>query len=283
MPIASELRRTHSPFYQLADVGRKCRSPVWGDIPDIITRINEAHKAGNDTTPLWLELALLAHTCEVAFPPNTTIRLVGPSDSSTHDHSLVGRQQPNLELGRRYTPADPNFLSAVTQALYDRRWAFYYDNHAFYTAHVAEALTHHAYERIYTSDQERLMDDMGRLRVKYDKKQRKAEKKRLKEKKKADKKVEKELLKHMTHDQRKKYKKDKKAAEKAKKANKKHIKEEYKKVYDDARQAEEARVWSEREREKTANHWASKVIQKEQDEYFENGGGPAIGQDNIQF
>lgn len=237
------------------------------------------------------------------------------TDSSTSAQlsHVYARQAVDRDFGKRYSPDDPNFLAAVTRALYDKRWAFYYDNNGFWTAPVAQAVIQHKYDDIYTMDQQRLVTWREKEHIKSikrfekeQKKQRKevakAERNKIKEDMKADIKKTKEAgkrkLKEADRKDRKRIKKEIKAeikvieqkAKDAIKANREELKRQNKeakqRLKDSIKAAKESRE------EKTAElhkadimnaEWAKKELTAATRRFFAGGGGPAIGEDNIQY
>lgn len=269
----------HSFWYEVADVATSCPKPVLKHIRHIVAA---AHQKNNTAGPLDV-LNNISTFCHMLFGPDRTPHHGGSSNSSAQLSTLHARQLEDLDLGKRYGPQDPDFLAAAAGALFSEHWTFDYDHQAFWTAQVARALISKKYDRIFTMPQAKKVRQKEKTEIAEKKAAEKEKKQQAKDAKKAAKQAEKEMLKKMSDEERKKYKEDKKEAEKTAKAEAKRLKTEQK-ANERAAKKERHRLHKiEKENDEKAYLASEKFLTNSKHEFFAQGGGPAIGEEDLFF
>lgn len=275
-------------WVQVADIAAKCPTPVWNQLGDIADKYHVAQKSGY-TEPLLTQLDEIVAKCNAkhglveGHKLNLTQNENGLSNSSAQLPHVYARQEPDESLGKRYSPNDPGFLAAVTEALYHRRWAFSYDKEAFWTSHVAQPIMDNKYDEIWTMAQEKTLEQRRKADARAHIQAAKEEKKRIKADKKAKKKAEKEAWKHMTDEERKQKKKDDKEKKDADKAAEKRLKKAQKAAAKAAKEETKRIEKENRENEKKEAKEKSAIVKTSENAYFSGGGGPAIGEDDLEW
>lgn len=209
--------------------------------------------------------------------------------TSAHLSHVYARQLPDEDIGKRYTPDDAEFLSALTKALVNGVWAFRFDHESFWTLHVSKAIIKHHYDEIYTMAQEKLVLKREKELKSQRKKAKKAEKKRIKAEKNAVKKGMKKAQSaaERRHDEKKlaHLKVVENLYEQEEEHNKTLEKAEKKRVKEDAKVAKKAGkkvLLAQLLQEKVNVKMDKKEIDRSERAYF-NGGGPTIFEDDFTY